>query len=217
MTGTGPVEPVNSPDSDASYEVIGVDPPRLTARVSPRARATALVVALTALATAGALLLTPDDAGRPEIVDQAPWPANVTTWDYLGAARNPNYPTTSGSFRFDVSVARGSDVTVRVIGAAFAGLRARSTPRPEFTVPDGTTRRISVEISVSDCSELPLNADLPFLDVTLRNARAIQHHSFIFGGAFSRDLSDLLRAACDPIPARPGSWPTGSAGSQNAD
>ncbi|CCK30839.1 hypothetical protein BN159_6460 [Streptomyces davaonensis JCM 4913] len=224
MTGIGPVEPVNSPEPDESYEVIGADGPRRTDRLarrwaalSPRARRAAVAAALVALSAAGALLLTPDDPEPSETLDLSAWPANVTRWDYLGPAQEPNSVATRGSFRFRVSVLRGPDVTVRVTGAAFDGLRAHSTPRPEFTVPGGASRRITVEISVSDCSELPLDAGFHYLDVTLRNTHAIQRHSFIFGGAFSRDLSDLLHAACDPIPPGPGPRPTGSASSQNAD
>lgn len=224
MTGIDPVEPVNSPDPDESYEVIGADGPRLADRLahrwtalSPRARWTAVTAVLAALAAAGALLLAPDDPEPSEPVDLSAWPANVTRWDYLGPARHPDPLATRGSFRFAVSVLRGPDVTMRVTGAAFDGLGARGTPEREFTVPGGTTRRITVEISVSDCSELPLDAGFHYLDVTLRNTHAIQRHSFIFGGAFSRDLSDLLHEACDAVPARPGPRPTGSAGSQNAD
>ncbi|WAZ21035.1 hypothetical protein STRCI_002189 [Streptomyces cinnabarinus] len=224
MTGIGPVEPVNSPDPDESYEVIGADGPRRTDRLarrwaalSPRTRRAAAAAALVTLGAAGALLLTPDDPEPPETLDLSAWPANVTRWDYLGPAERPNSVATRGSFQFRVSVLRGPDVTMRVTGAAFDGLRTQTTPRPEFTVPGGTSRRITVEISVSDCSELPLDAGFHYLDVTLRNTHAIQRHSFIFGGAFSRDLSDLLHAACDPIPPGPGPRPTGSAGSQNAD
>lgn len=108
-------------------------------------------------------------------------------------------------------------MTLRVTGTSSPGLHAHATPAPDFTVHVGRPRRITVEITVSDCSDLPLNADLPFLDVTLRNMRAIQRHSFIFGGTFSRDLSELLHTACDPPPARPAPLPSGSAGSQNAD
>ncbi|MDQ1044626.1 hypothetical protein [Streptomyces sp. V4I2] len=224
MTGTGPVEPGNSPDSGGSYDVVGVDAPRLTDRLSarwhtfpPRTRKAALASALTAAAAAGVLLApTPGGPDRP---DPTPWPANVTTWHYLGPATptTPTTPAAPGRFRFAVSVGKGPPVTLRVNGTSSPGLHAHTTPEPEFSVKTGTTRTIAVEINVSDCSGLPLNADLPFLDVTLRNTRAIQRHSFIFGGAFSRDLSELLHTACAPPTARPAPLPTGSAGSQNAD
>ena len=116
-----------------------------------------------------------------------------------------------------MTVNSGPPVTLTVIDAAFAGLTAHSTPRPDITVTAGTTRKVTVSISVFDCNGLPLNADLPFLDVTLRNTRAIQRHSFIFGSEYAHDLSRLLHAACDHPPASLPSRPSGSAGSQNAD
>ncbi|MDH6610759.1 hypothetical protein M2164_006394 [Streptomyces sp. SAI-208] len=228
MTGIGPVEPVDSPDSGESYDVIGTDGPRLTdrwgawwCRMPPRARR--ITLATTAITLLAAAVLVPRtlSAHPPPAPHDTPvpWPANVTAWRYLGSAGLPAPPgshPTSGRFRFAVDVHGGPPVTLRVTGAAFTGLTARALPEA-FTVHPGTTRRITVEISVSDCSGLPLNADLPFLDVTLRNARAIQHHSFIFGRAYSRDLFRLLRGACAATPPPQPARPTGSAGSQNAD
>ncbi|WP_328746532.1 hypothetical protein OHT57_13120 [Streptomyces sp. NBC_00285] len=227
MTGIGPVEPVNSPQTGDSHDVIGVDEPRLTDRwntwwntLSPRARRTALGTTALTLLTAGILLpraLSDDHPAPPDT--PAPWPANVTAWRYLGSAglpRTPGTHPTSGLFRFAVDVRSGPPVTLRVTGAALAGLTAHALP-DTFTVHAGTTRRVTVEITVSDCSGLPLNADLLFLDVTLRNARAIQHHSFIFGSAYSDALSGLLRSACTPITTPQAPRPSGSAGSQNTD
>jgi hypothetical protein len=228
MTGIGPVEPVNSPAAGESHDVIGADETRLTdrwtsrwAKLSPRARRTALATAALTLLAAGILLpRVLADEHRTEVPDTpVPWPANVTAWRYLGPAGLPEtagaHPT-SGRFRFAVDVRSGPPVTLQVTGAAFAGLTAHALPEA-FTVHPGTTRRVTVEISVSDCSGLPLNADLPFLDVTLRNTRAIQHHSFIFGRAYSRDLFELLRGACATSTASQAGRPSGSAGSQNAD
>ncbi|MFF7131592.1 MULTISPECIES: hypothetical protein [unclassified Streptomyces] len=228
MTGIGPVEPVDSPDSGASYDVIGTDGPRLTDRwgarwrgMSPRGRRAALGAGAIALLAAGVLVPLTHSEDRPPEPEPtpAPWPANVTAWRYLGSAGLPETPgahPTSGRFRFAVDVHSGPPVTLQVTGAAFPGLTAHALPEA-FTVHAGTTRRVTVEISVSDCSGLPLNADLPFLDVTLRNTRAIQHHSFIFGRAYSDDLFRLLRGACAPVSAPQAGRPTGSAGSQNAD
>lgn len=228
MTGIGPVEPVDLPDSGESYDVIGTDRPRLTDRWSERwrrmpPRARRVTLAATAITLLAAAVLVPrtlsaDTHPEPERTP-VPWPANVTAWRYLGPAGLPEPPgshPTSGRFRFAVDVHGGPPVTLRVTGAAFPGLNAHALPEA-FTVHPGTTRRITVEISVSDCSGLPLNADLPFLDVTLRNARAIQHHSFIFGQAYSRDLFRLLRGACATTPPSQPGRPSGSAGSQNAD
>ncbi|WLW55838.1 hypothetical protein [Streptomyces sp. YU58] len=225
MTGIGPVEPVNSAETGDSYDVIGADAPRLTDRLAgrwnglPRRARQGLLTATAATATAiGALVLTPGGDPAPTFPPRpVPWPANVTTWHYSGLAAPLNSARTSGRYRFAVSVDHGPPVTLTVTGAAFPGLRARVVPEPAFTVHAGTPRRITVEISVSNCSGLPLNPGLSFLDVTLRNTRAIQRHSFIFGRAYSRDLSTLLKNACEPPTTTPGPRPTGSAGSQHAD
>lgn len=211
MTGIGPVEPVNSSTAENSYDVIGIDESRLTdrladrltahwTRLSPPARRATLAAALAVLATAATVLLLPQPTNDPAPAAPVPWPANVTSWRYLGLAAplNTDRHATSGRFHFAIAVDHGPPVTLEVTGAAFDGLTAHALPAPAFTVAAATTRRTTVVISVSDCSGLPLNADLPFLDVTLRNTRAIQHHSFIFGNAFARDLSALLHGACDP-------------------
>ncbi len=230
MTGIGPVEPVNSPETEASHDVIGADAPRLSDRLSafwaglpPRARtsvAASAVTAAVAAVTAAAVLLLPGSTADPEpppAPAPAPWPANVTTWRYQGLVAPLNSRTPSGRFRFAVTVDHGPAVTLRVTGTAFGGLTAHAVPDPDFTVPGGTSRWITVELSVSDCSDVPRDANLPFFNVTLRNTRAIQHHSFIFGSTFQRDLSALLHRACSTKPAGPVPRPTGSADSQNAD
>ncbi|MBB6416921.1 hypothetical protein [Streptomyces sp. AK010] len=127
-----------------------------------------------------------------------PWPATVTAWHHLGRAGSLNSPGRTGRFRIAVAAEHGPAVTLRVAGTSYPGLTARAVPGPAFTVPAGTPRGITVEITVSDCSALSAEVDHPFLDVTLRNTRAIQRHSFIFGRAYARDLSGLFRAACGP-------------------
>src|SRR5688572_13237100 len=119
MTGIGPVEPVNSSDPDESHDVVGDDAPRLTDRLghrwaglSLRARTAVLATALAA-ATAAAVLLIPPAFGpdRPA-PDPAPWPANVTTWRYLGLATPHKPGATSGRFLFAVAVDRGPAVAL---------------------------------------------------------------------------------------------------------
>ncbi|MDR3032085.1 MAG: Tat pathway signal sequence domain protein, partial [Kitasatospora sp.] len=52
-------------------------------------------------------------------------------------------------------------------------------------------------LKVTDCSGAPADATLPFLDVTLRNTRAMETVSQILGDAYARDLSAALHSACD--------------------
>jgi hypothetical protein len=150
-----------------------------------------------------------------------PWPANVTTFRYTGLAATFDSAPASGLFRFAVTVHGGPPVTLRVIGAGTEGLAARISPAETSTVDAGTTRRITVQISVVDCASLPDDAGHPLLDVTLRNTRAIQHQRFTFGGTYPEDLSQLRHTACRPLPSRPNSRAQaeaiGGADSQNVD
>lgn len=110
MSGIGPVEPVDSPEADGSYEVIGGDPHRLTDRwhtLSPRARRAALAAGTVAVVAAGAVLLPPVRTRQGDPAPPVPWPANVTEWRYAGLAQTTDSPTTSGFFRFAVTVNSG--------------------------------------------------------------------------------------------------------------
>ncbi|MFI1485848.1 hypothetical protein [Streptomyces sp. NPDC020747] len=210
---TGPTGPIGTARVHQADDVIGDNSPHLYGRLSalpPRIRRTVLAAA-TAGALAAAILLTPSPLGTspppppdepslaPFLPPPTPFPANVTTFAYTGTANTDDPDATSDSFHFTVSVRDGPPVTLHITSAAYPGLHAHTAPDAPFTVRAGTTHRITVRIAVTECSGLPLNASLPFLDVTLRNTRAIQHHSFIFGGAYPRDLSRLLHTACDPV------------------
>jgi hypothetical protein len=71
-----------------------------------------------------------------------------------------------------------------------------STPRVPFTTTAGTSRKVVITMHVSQCRKVPWNAGLPFLDVTLRNTRAIEVHSFILGQRYAQHLSEALQVAC---------------------
>lgn len=227
MTGIGPVEPAEpEPTAPAVHAPLPAAPPpdviagntrRLSdhwAQLPPRIRSALAVIATTALAVTGALLLPDPPSAAPPDAAPLPWPATVTQFRYLDSAQAN---TRSGTFRFEVSIDSGPPVTVTGITAAFHGLRTRTLPDTTLTVRAGTPRRITVHIAVTSCEGLPLDADLPFFDVTLRNTRAIQHHSFIFSGAYARDLSQLLHTACDSASSQAPPHISGSAASQHMD
>ncbi|GAA3781461.1 hypothetical protein GCM10022206_20560 [Streptomyces chiangmaiensis] len=220
MSGIGPVEPVEPTEPEPGHDVVGRDTPRLSDRWTrlPAGTRRAALGAAAALAVTGTLLLlpAPPSTAPPEPV-LPPWPVNVTEFIYAGVGHRATTASPVGTFRFDIFVRNGPPVTVYGIRAGFTGLDARTKPNASVSVRAGTTRRITLEISVSDCSGLPLNPDLPYLDVTLRNTRAIQEHSFIFDGAYSRDLSALLHTACDTSRRGARATPRGSARSQHVD
>ncbi|MFD5076697.1 hypothetical protein [Streptomyces sp. NPDC058371] len=215
MSGTGPVEPAdptrataaddptgtNSPRAEPDHDIIGTDSPRLSDRwhaLPPRVRHGALAAGAVAAATAAVLLIPQPPAAAPPDQPPPPRPSAVTDVRYLGIAGTPATEPT-GDFLFEVTVRHGPPVTVDTISTTLTGLRTLTTPDTPFTVRSGTTQRLTVHISVSRCSGLPLDPELPILDVTLRNTDAIQQHSFIFGDPYSRDLSALLHSTCDDI------------------
>ncbi|MFE4668638.1 Tat pathway signal sequence domain protein [Streptomyces sp. NPDC056716] len=142
--------------------------------------------------TAGYLYATrPEPPPPPE----TPYPSQVTDLTYLA----PEHPATeSAAFRFAVlvTVRSGPEVTVADIGQPYPGLSLITIPRTPFPTTTGMPRKITITFTAADCGKVPRNAGLPFLDVTLRNARAIEEHSFILGERYAQDLSDALQAAC---------------------
>ncbi|MFB8179734.1 hypothetical protein ACFC8N_27655 [Streptomyces sp. NPDC055966] len=79
----------------------------------------------------------------------------------------------------------------------YAGLSLVTTPRTPFAAKESSERKITITMHVTECGKVPKDAGLPFLDVTLRNVRAIQIQSFILGSQYAHHLSQALKAACD--------------------
>ncbi|MFF7963926.1 Tat pathway signal sequence domain protein [Streptomyces sp. NPDC007903] len=196
MTGIGPLEPGEGTWARESAEARPA--PR------PRRRRTLLILATACAATAagGALWATrPRPAPPPEL----PFPAQTVTVTFLaGRTAAPH------RLAFDVRLAveSGPPVTVTRVSQPYAGLAAESEPRAPFRTAPGSSRVITVTMRVTECGRVPKNAALPFLEVTLRNARAIQTQSFILGPRYTRYLSRALGDACgestpsSPKPAR---------------
>ncbi|MBZ9643225.1 Tat pathway signal sequence domain protein [Streptomyces sp. PSKA30] len=193
MSGVGPVEPGEG--TRAWDAPLAARPPRgRPERFWSRHRRAVLAGATAAalVAVCGYLYAT-----RPEPEPPAPvtYPSQVVGVTYLGpgeaTARN-------GSFAFAVElIARsGPQVTVERISQPYAGLSLASTPRPPFRTETGIHHKITITMKVTDCGKVPRNAGLPFLDVTLRNTRAIEAHSFILGERYAHDLSEALQVAC---------------------
>ncbi|MFI2409515.1 Tat pathway signal sequence domain protein [Streptomyces sp. NPDC018947] len=195
MSGTGPVE--------AGEGTLEQEPPPYAAR--PRGRigryyrrhrgaVHAAVAALLVLAGGGHLYASRPQKPPP---DPAPYPSQAVEVLYLDPVTGPGGRVT-GDFSFAVllSVRSGPPVTVTRVTQPYAGLSAASTPAAPFQTKSHSARKIIVTLRVTECEKAPRNPGLPFLDVTLRNTRAIQDHSFILGERYARDLSQALRVAC---------------------
>ncbi|AWW42699.1 Tat pathway signal sequence domain protein [Streptomyces cadmiisoli] len=188
MSGIGPVEPG---EGTRAWEApLAVRPPRgRVVRFCDRHRR-ALVAAATVatLAAVGGRLYATRPGPEPPVL--AAHPSQVVGVTYLHTEEKPGL---DGGFAFAVElVARsGPPVTVERIDQPYAGLSLASIPRAPFG-----TREIVITMKVTDCGKVPRNVGLPFLDVTLRNTRAMEAHSFILGERYARDLSHALQVAC---------------------
>ncbi|MFE1952894.1 hypothetical protein ACFW9D_20790 [Streptomyces sp. NPDC059524] len=192
------------PSPDAPAETLGAgDPDSRTAAerwaaLTPRTRRT-ITAGLALGAAVTALLLLRPPHSDPAAAS-SPYPTQTTYLHYQG--RGPAKHT----YRFLLRVESGSPVTVSRLRLPFAEFGTRTTPRLPLTVNAGDTAPLTVEIRVRHCPSPPRTIDLPHLDLTLRNQRALQQHSFLFGGAFPHALARELSTAC---PAeRPGTNPS---------
>ena len=83
-----------------------------------------------------------------------------------------------------------------------AGHTGRFTSRPTAAgrvpvrVKPGQAAEARVRYVVTDCRAAPADTGFPFLDVTLRNTRAIREPGRIPGADHALDLSENLHAAC---------------------
>jgi hypothetical protein len=131
-----------------------------------------------------------------------PYPTSVTSLHYVGLAGPLPTHVTTGEFRFTMSVERGTPVSMQAVGTTFDGLWAAISPRLQVTVPARSSRNITVILSVADCTGLDRTPEPSFLNVTLRNTRAMQEHPFPLTGAYAKDVSALVHTACTPWHAR---------------
>ncbi|MFQ6142914.1 hypothetical protein ACLMNJ_07525 [Streptomyces seoulensis] len=199
MSGIGPLEP----GEDTRAEHTGV-PEDSRARRRDRRRRFVLVAAVLVALLAGVGFLQATrtrQLPRPAPPSPAPpYPSQVVDVSYLDPVATPRgAPPGSFSFALLVSVESGPPVTVSALDQPYAGLSVASTPRPPFRTAAGTARKIVITLHVRECGKVPENAGLPFLDVTLRNTRAMEVQSFILGPRYARALSEALQVACGNV------------------
>ncbi|MFF5493063.1 Tat pathway signal sequence domain protein [Streptomyces aquilus] len=200
MSGVGPVEPGEGTHALESRD--GPDaaaPPRPRGRVGEwyarHRRATLATATATALLVGGACLYA--TRPQPPAPPDPPYPSQVTDVHYLSGEATPaGAGPHSFSFGVELSVLAGPPVTVTRVSQPFAGMSVTSMPKVPFRTSAGTSRKVVITMHVSQCRKVPWNAGLPFLDVTLRNTRAIEVHSFILGQRYAQHLSEALQVAC---------------------
>jgi hypothetical protein len=116
---------------------------------------------------------------------------------YLEGRTTPtDAPPRSFSFAVLLSVESGPPVAVTEVSQPYAGLSLTTDPPAPFRTKAGSARKITITMHVTECGKVPVDAGLPFLNVTLRNTQAIQNHSFILGSRYAQHLSSALKVAC---------------------
>ncbi|MFE7839750.1 Tat pathway signal sequence domain protein [Streptomyces sp. NPDC057474] len=205
MSGVGPVEPGEGTRAWDAPEADTPPPPKPPhgrfAQAYARHRRAALAggAAVVVLAGGGYLYATrPEPAPPPgPTMRETPYPSQAVGVSYLGPAPRPaRAPRERFGFELELSVLYGPPITVERMTQPYAGLSLRTDPRTPFRIGMKDPRKIVVTMRVTECGKVPENAGLPFLDVTLRNTRAIEAHSFILGERYAQDLSDALQVAC---------------------
>jgi hypothetical protein len=192
---TTPVAPepgADSGDRQAPVEVIGEDAVRLHERwaLLPRGfRATCLSAVAVLLIAAGVGYFL---ASRPEPPLMAQ-PLHSTKFTYVGI-RDPE--PHEKTFLADFTVLSETGAELEKITQGYEALALRSRPLLPLALPRDEATRLTVQFRVKRCAEVPLDAALPFLDVTVRNKRAIQVFSKIPGEEYAADLSRALRSLC---------------------
>ncbi|MDQ0580363.1 Tat pathway signal sequence domain protein [Streptomyces rishiriensis] len=167
-----------------------VRPPAAHRRAVPAALAAALL-----LAGGGYLYATRPHDAEPA-APAPPFPSQVVDVSYLGEVVPPGALPRTFAFEVLLGVESGPPVTVTRLTQPYTGLSLTSVPRTPFRTKAGSVRKVVITMRVTECGEVPKNVGLPFVDVTLRNARAIQAHSFILGARYAHDLSQALQVAC---------------------
>ncbi|MET4925222.1 Tat pathway signal sequence domain protein [Streptomyces sp. PSRA5] len=193
MSGIGPVEPGEDTYHHPSPALAAAAPARVRLAVPARHRRKAVLAAAATLTTGVCVYVL--NAPAPPPAPPPPWPSQVVGFAYAGASPKGEQ---AGAFTFDVSISTepGRRVTVDAVTQPSAALAISTEPSAPFTVPAGESREVAVTVYVLDCGEVPRNAGLPFLDVTLRNERAVQKQSRILGGGYPEDLGAAIQKAC---------------------
>ncbi|MGW1723807.1 Tat pathway signal sequence domain protein [Streptomyces sp. NPDC002306] len=199
MSGVGPVEPGTGTHAQEEPPAPPAKPRGRAARLYAEHRRAALatLTAVALLAGSGYLCDT-RRTERQHPSPAPPFPAQTVEITYLGGlAPAPGAPPKSFGFEVLLSVVDpGPPVTVTRVTQPYAGLALTSAPLAPFRTESGSARTIAITMHVTGCGKVPRNAGLPFLDVTLRNVRAIQVQSFILGPRYAHDLSEALQVAC---------------------
>ncbi|GAA2683831.1 hypothetical protein GCM10010095_29020 [Streptomyces anthocyanicus] len=193
MSGVGPVEP----GEDTHVRDVPQPRPRgpLALRYDRHRRTVLASAAALVVLSGGGYLYTSRPQPRP--APPPPYPSQAVDLVYVAPVTgSPSTRAAGYSFTVLLSVRSGPPVTVTRLTQPYDGLSVTTSPAAPFQTNSHSARKIVVTLRVTECEKAPRNPGLPFLDVTLRNVRAIEAHSFILGSRYAQDLSQALEVAC---------------------
>ncbi|MFC1416912.1 hypothetical protein [Streptacidiphilus cavernicola] len=222
---TGAVGPVQTPGEAGHPDYLGPPPTavvearglslerRLRAwwdRLGKRRRRLGLLAAAgLALGLLWGATLLPHPSGSTPVPPLVPFPGQAVEVHYAGL------DATGGPARFTVrlAVTDTSDATMTLLQVAqpYRGVDVTTAQLLPLRLFPGRPQPVWVQMTVRDCSLTPRADVLPFIDVTLSNARAIQTQSEILGTAYARDLRAAILKACPPAAA-----PSGNSAARSA-
>ncbi|WP_407990820.1 hypothetical protein [Kitasatospora sp. CMC57] len=120
----------------------------------------------------------------------------MTAFSYAGPDRDAVPGRRDFALRVIFAVSGAQPVDLLAVRQGYPGLTVAVRRGLPYSVMPGQSAPLEVEYAVEDCAAAPRDAGLPYLDVTLRNPRAIQTLSQILGDRYAADLSRNLHIAC---------------------
>ncbi|MFI5527909.1 Tat pathway signal sequence domain protein [Kitasatospora sp. NPDC051853] len=153
--------------------------------------------ALLALAVAAGVLLLfralerdpPARAAPPPV----PYPAQVARLTVPAEGRAEGRHL---SVAAELRVEGAAPVDLLAVGQPYPGISLSVRGGLPLTAAAGRPLLLRLEYDLTDCSTVPVGVELPYVDVTLRNTRAIQTVSQIPGALYAETLAHWLDSAC---------------------
>ncbi|MFG3255638.1 hypothetical protein [Streptomyces sp. NPDC048172] len=133
--------------------------------------------------------------GRRHAARLVPYPAQSTDIRFLDVATTSPRART---FSIALRVTTDDPVTISRVTQGYEALEVSMEPPRPLSVRPETPRNLQLRAHIRSCEGLPVQARLPFLEVTLRNARASQHLSVIPGDRYAHALTRVFRTVCEP-------------------
>ncbi|MGW7515627.1 hypothetical protein ACWGJ2_08530 [Streptomyces sp. NPDC054796] len=159
-----------------------------------RTAVTALGLALLAAATGYALAVRPGPPHAPPRA-RAPYPAQAVSVSF---SRISDVSPDEGTFTIELLASTTSPVSVERVTQGYESLDLTSASPHPVEVTAYSPKKLILRARIISCRGLPIDAGMPFLEVTLRNTRAVQDFSVIPGERYAHELTRVFRTVCGP-------------------